>query len=137
MWALLHEQGLWLSLIGNADGPERGVGPPRLSARQIAEAVEPCFEILKLRTTFFDSDATDRHRAWGPLSVPVLAVLQDAAIFLAAALSALCLWGIRARFRAAAEHAGTAVAWLILIVLGVLYTTTALAIVFAGAFGSG
>lgn len=66
-----------------------------------------------------------------------LAVLQGACILLAAALSALCLWGIRSRFKAVAEHAGTAAAWLLLIGFGVLYTTTAIGIVLAGALGSG
>ena len=60
----LADGGLWLSLIGNTDGPARETGPPRRSVRDIAEAVEPLFEILSLRTIHFDSDQSDPPRAW-------------------------------------------------------------------------
>jgi len=45
---VLVEGGLWLSVIGCTDGPPRDVGPPRRSARDVAEAFEPLFEILSL-----------------------------------------------------------------------------------------
>ena len=59
--------GLWLSLIGNADGPVREVGPPRRSASEIVSAVEPRFEIISLRRTDFDSDDEDPPLAWACL----------------------------------------------------------------------
>lgn len=57
-------EGLWLSLIGNADEPERDVGPPQLSAAEVAAAVEPCFEILSLQSGHFCSDQDDPPRCW-------------------------------------------------------------------------
>lgn len=47
--ALLAPGGLWLSLIGSTEGPERQEGPPRRSARDVAEAVEPALELVELR----------------------------------------------------------------------------------------
>ena len=64
VWGSLADDGLWLSLIGSADGPAREVGPPRRSVRAIAETVEPLFEILSLRSTHFDSDLPEPPRAW-------------------------------------------------------------------------
>lgn len=63
----LAEGGLWFSLIGSTDGPDRETGPPRRSARDIAEAAEPFFEILSLSTTHFDSDQSEPPRAWACL----------------------------------------------------------------------
>ncbi len=60
----LTEAGLWLSLIGNADEPEREVGPPQLAAGEVAAAVEPCFEILSLEAGHFGSDQDNPPRAW-------------------------------------------------------------------------
>ena len=60
----LTEAGLWLSLIGNADEPEREVGPPQLTAAEVAAAVEPRFEILSLEAGHFGSDQDDPPRAW-------------------------------------------------------------------------
>jgi SAM-dependent methyltransferase len=60
----LAEAGLWLSLIGNADEPEREVGPPQLTASEVAAAVEPRFEILSLEAGYFGSDQDDPPRAW-------------------------------------------------------------------------
>ncbi len=56
--------GYWLSLIGSADGPDREKGPPRLSATEIVGVVEPCFEIVAIQGTHFDSDQENRPRAW-------------------------------------------------------------------------
>lgn len=47
--AALAPGGLWLSLIGSAEGPAREVGPPRRSAREVALAIEPALEIVELR----------------------------------------------------------------------------------------
>ncbi len=61
---VLDEGGFWLSLMGNADEPEREVGPPRMTARQIAEIVEPRFEILVLEAGLFGGHQDDPPRAW-------------------------------------------------------------------------
>jgi SAM-dependent methyltransferase len=61
---LLEEGGLWLSLVGNADEPEREVGPPQLSATELVSIVEPGFEILSLVTGHFGSDQETPPRAW-------------------------------------------------------------------------
>lgn len=63
----LVDNGMWLSLIGNADGPDREHGPPRCSATRIVSTVEPEFEILNLQQTHFDSDADDPPMAWACL----------------------------------------------------------------------
>lgn len=67
----LEEGGLWLSIIGSADEPPRGpgplAGPPRHSARDIAVAVEPYFEILSLNVSHFESDRSRPPRAWACL----------------------------------------------------------------------
>ena len=47
----LRKDGLWLSLIGSADGPKLDVGPPRLRALEIISAVEPSFRIISLKAT--------------------------------------------------------------------------------------
>ncbi len=62
--AILKERGLWLSLIGNADGESREEGPPRLTAAEITAAVEPHFEILSLTSDWFDSDMERPPRCW-------------------------------------------------------------------------
>ena len=61
---LLGEGGLWLSLVGNADEPKREVGPPQMSALDVAKAVELGFEILLLESGHFGSDQEDPPRAW-------------------------------------------------------------------------
>lgn len=60
----LETGGLWLSLIGNADEPEREVGPPQLTAAEVVAVVEPCFEILSLETGHFGSDQDEPPRCW-------------------------------------------------------------------------
>lgn len=61
---LLGEGGLWLSLAGNADEPEREVGPPKLTAGELVAVIEPHFEILTLASGNFGSDQSDPPRAW-------------------------------------------------------------------------
>lgn len=51
--AVLGEGGSWLSLIGSTEGPAREVGPPRRSARDVIDAIEPVLEIVHLRSTEF------------------------------------------------------------------------------------
>jgi hypothetical protein len=60
----LEENGLWLSLIGNADEQRLGEGPPKLTARDIASAVEPYFEILSLVSSHFEAHLPAPPRAW-------------------------------------------------------------------------
>src|SRR4051794_2146081 len=49
--AELVEHGLWLSLIGSTEGAPRAQGPPRRSAREVINAIEPSLEIMQLRST--------------------------------------------------------------------------------------
>jgi SAM-dependent methyltransferase len=51
--AELVEHGLWLSLIGNTESPTREEGPPRRSAREVMNAIEPSLEIVELRSSEF------------------------------------------------------------------------------------
>jgi SAM-dependent methyltransferase len=41
--------GIWLSLIGSTEGAPRDVGPPRRSAREVMNAIEPVLEIVEFR----------------------------------------------------------------------------------------
>jgi SAM-dependent methyltransferase len=63
----LVEDGVWLSLIGSTEGPPRDVGPPRRSAREIMNAIEPSMEILQLRAGAFSVNETPL-KAWLCLS---------------------------------------------------------------------
>ncbi len=67
VYASLEPQGLWLSLIGSTDSTPREVGPPRVSAAEIASYVEPQFEIRLLKATHFDSNQPDPPPAWACL----------------------------------------------------------------------
>jgi SAM-dependent methyltransferase len=60
----LGKQGLWLSLLGNADEQRDGPGPPQRTARDVVNAVEPYFEILSLVSGFFGSNRPNPPRAW-------------------------------------------------------------------------
>ena len=60
----LAENGLWLSLIGNADEKRLGPGPQRRSAVDIVSAGEPYFEILSLVSSHFDAHLPAPPRAW-------------------------------------------------------------------------
>jgi SAM-dependent methyltransferase len=60
----LAEDGLWLSLIGNADEKRLGPGPPRRTAGDIVSAVEPYFEILSLVSSRFEAHLPAPPRAW-------------------------------------------------------------------------
>ena len=62
----LRPGGYWLCLCGNADETTEG-GPPRLSAAQIAEVVEPHFEIHRLIRKHFKrpcDPAYQSHLSW-------------------------------------------------------------------------
>jgi hypothetical protein len=60
----LEEDGLWLSLLGNADEQRDGLGPPQRTAREIVYAVEPDFEILSLVSGSLGSNRPKPPRAW-------------------------------------------------------------------------
>ena len=60
----LEKDGLWLSLIGNADEHRQGPGPPQRTARDIVSAVEPYFEVLSLTSSHFGSNRPNPPRAW-------------------------------------------------------------------------
>ncbi|EHQ90480.1 class I SAM-dependent methyltransferase [Desulfosporosinus youngiae] len=62
--AHLEEDGLWLSIIGNADEQRDNPGPPQRTARDIVNSVEPCFEILSLVSSRFESNRPNPPRAW-------------------------------------------------------------------------
>lgn len=54
--AILSEDGIWLSLIGNSDETREGQGPPKLSLSQVSTAVEPYFKIVSIKAHHFDFD---------------------------------------------------------------------------------
>ncbi len=60
----LAPEGLWLSLLGNADEQRDGPGPPQRTAREIVNAVEPYFEIISLVSGFFGANRPNPPRAW-------------------------------------------------------------------------
>lgn len=60
----LKPEGLWFSILGNADAPPRNEGPPMRSALDIVTAVEPFFEILSLVSDRFDSKREKPARCW-------------------------------------------------------------------------
>jgi SAM-dependent methyltransferase len=62
--AHLGKNGLWLSLVGNADEERQGPGPPQRTATDIVTAIEPYFEILTLESGHFGSNRPDPPRAW-------------------------------------------------------------------------
>jgi hypothetical protein len=49
----LVDDGVWLSLIGSTEGPPRDAGPPRRSAREVMNAIEPSLEIVQFRSGVF------------------------------------------------------------------------------------
>jgi SAM-dependent methyltransferase len=51
--AALVDGGVWLTLVGSTEGAARDAGPPRRSARDIVNAIEPSLEIVQLRTGEF------------------------------------------------------------------------------------
>lgn len=59
--------GVWLTLVGSGEAPTRPGGPPRRTATEIAEAIEPSLEILELTRSAFSGDPA-RPTAWCCLS---------------------------------------------------------------------
>ncbi len=68
--AVLDQEGLWLSLIGSTEGPERDHGPPRRSLRDVVDAVEPSLEILEIRSIDFRAHIPTPAAAWQCLARP-------------------------------------------------------------------
>ncbi|AEG60316.1 class I SAM-dependent methyltransferase [Desulforamulus ruminis] len=62
--AHLEKDGLWLSIVGNADEQRDGPGPPQRTAGDIVNSVEPYFEILSLVSSHFGSNRQNPPRAW-------------------------------------------------------------------------
>ena len=60
----MEEGGLWLTLVGNADGQFREIGPPQLTARELVAAVGPYCEIISLVASHFGSNQADPPKAW-------------------------------------------------------------------------
>ena len=60
----LEKDGLWLSIIGNADERRQGPGPPQRTASDIVAAVEPYFEILSLSSSHFGSNRHNPPMCW-------------------------------------------------------------------------
>jgi SAM-dependent methyltransferase len=65
--AHLKKDGLWLSLIGNADEQRHLPGPPQRTAGDIVAAVEHYFKILSLVASSFGSNRPNPPRAWACL----------------------------------------------------------------------
>jgi len=66
---LLANGGHWLSLLGSTEGPAREMGPPRRSAREILQAIEPAVELVQLRAMDFDGPpGAPPPKAWFCLS---------------------------------------------------------------------
>ncbi|HVT47059.1 MAG TPA: class I SAM-dependent methyltransferase [Vicinamibacterales bacterium] len=51
---VLAPGGLWLSLLGSTEGPARDEGPPRRTAHDVIEAIEPVLAIQELTAMSFD-----------------------------------------------------------------------------------
>jgi methyl halide transferase len=62
--AHLKEDGLWLTIVGNADEQRQGPGPPQRTAGDIVLAVEPYFMVLSLLSGHFGSNHPNPPGAW-------------------------------------------------------------------------
>jgi SAM-dependent methyltransferase len=61
---VLAPGGVWVSLIGSTEGPPRDHGPPRRTARDVTDAIEPALELVELRATEFHADIPSSASAW-------------------------------------------------------------------------
>jgi methyl halide transferase len=60
----LNKDGLWFSILGNADDPPGEDGPPLRSALDIVSATEAFFKILFLVSDHFDAELEKPARCW-------------------------------------------------------------------------
>ncbi len=60
----LDHDGLWFSIIGSTDGPEREQGPPRMSLLDIASLVEPWFEFIHIKAIEMNTTNPVPPRGW-------------------------------------------------------------------------
>lgn len=60
----LARGGTWLSLVGSTEGPPREHGPPRRTARDVVDAVEPVLRVESLRAEMFAADLPTPAQAW-------------------------------------------------------------------------
>lgn len=61
---LLAPGGIWVSVIGSTEGSPREMGPPRRSARDIVNALEPVLAIHELSATQFEAVEGQVPLAW-------------------------------------------------------------------------
>ena len=61
---VLKTGGIWASLIGSTEGKPRDTGPPRRTAMEVIQAIEPFLEILELRSVFFQTNHPYKAKAW-------------------------------------------------------------------------
>lgn len=66
---VLAPDGAWLSLIGSTEGPPNDLGPPRRSARDIVQAIEPVLAIHALTAQGF-ADLAQPAPAWACIARP-------------------------------------------------------------------
>mgnify|MGYP001098151252 CR=1 FL=1 len=62
--AHLEKNGLWLTIVGNADEHRQGPGPPQRTATDIVLAGETYFKILSLISSYFGSKHPRPPKAW-------------------------------------------------------------------------
>lgn len=60
----LAPDGIWASLIGSTEGAPRETGPPRRTALEVIEAIEPYLEIVELRSVLFRTNYPYAPMAW-------------------------------------------------------------------------
>ncbi len=65
---VLAPGGAWVSLIGSTEGAPREFGPPRRSARDVVNAIEPELSIRELTATHFDLRGDQAPPAWRCIS---------------------------------------------------------------------
>ena len=63
-YQVLNNNGLWLSLLGNADGEKRDPGPPLRTANEIISSTEGLFELLMLKTSYFGNEQPNPSKNW-------------------------------------------------------------------------
>jgi SAM-dependent methyltransferase len=64
----LTDSGQWLTLAGSTEGKPRDVGPPRRTARDLVNAIEPELEVVDLHAFRFEVGTPEPAAAWALLS---------------------------------------------------------------------